>query len=256
MPSLAEVQRLVARAVLGGAFGPAAALVAGDGMSGEARLRIHRHHIFTTLTDCLAATFPVVRQLVDPRFFAFACDRFIAEQPPRSPCLHEFGQGFADFLGRFEPCRHLVYLPDVARFEWLQNEALHAAMPPPLDPGALRLEAPGGAPLGFTLQPSYRMLQSPWPVDRIWLAHQPGNESVVVDLGIGGANLEIRRGDAGIVFAALEYPEFVFRRALADGATLERSAAAALADEPLFDLVVALRRLLAAGLIVEIRRYA
>jgi hypothetical protein len=261
MPALAEVQRLVAKAMLDGVLDPAAALVAGDGVSGEARLRIHRNNIFTTLTESLAATFPVVRQLVDQRFFAFACDRFIPQHPPRSPCLNEYGLAFPDFLAGFEPCRHLVYLPDVARFEWLQNEALHAAELLPLDPATLKDDMASGAAFGFALQPSYRVMESPWPVDRIWLAHQAGNEAVsgdlgVVDLGAGGVDLEIHRRNEAVAFATLERPEFVFRRAIADGATLEHATAAALAADPFFDLVIALRRLLAAGLVVDSRQHA
>ena len=89
MPALRDVQAAFRRAVLGGDDAPAAAMVAGDGMAPDARLRVYRHHVFTTLTAALTATYPVVCRLVDERFFNYAADRYIRARPPSAPCLFE-----------------------------------------------------------------------------------------------------------------------------------------------------------------------
>ena len=120
--------------MLGGDAGAAAREIEADGLAPEARLEIYRHHVLTTLTSALEATFPVVCRLVDRRFFAYAADRYLRAHPPTGPCLFEYGDSFPDFLAAFPPCRDLAYLPDVARLEWAMNAALHAADVDAIDP--------------------------------------------------------------------------------------------------------------------------
>src|SRR5262249_49195648 len=99
-------------------------LIAGDGLAPEARLAIYQHHVTSSLTAVLEGAYPVVCWLVDPRFFAYAAEVYIRANPPASPCLQEYGASFADFLRSFPPCRHLAYLPDVARLEGAMHSAL------------------------------------------------------------------------------------------------------------------------------------
>jgi hypothetical protein len=65
-----ELERDFAAALLGGAEESVVAEIEGDGLDPAARLAIYRHHVFTTLTEALEATYPVVVRLVDRRFFA------------------------------------------------------------------------------------------------------------------------------------------------------------------------------------------
>ena len=252
MSTLREVQQAFRLALLGGDDAPAAALVLDDGLAGAARVAIYRHHVFTTLTDALAATFPAVRRLVDPRFFAFAANHYIRSHPPDGPCLFEYGATFADFLASFPPCRDLPHLPDVARLEWALNTAVHADDATPLDPAALRAIAPGDTPrLTFRLDPSLSLLASPWPVDAIWRAQQPGADpTVLVNLDDGGACLSVRRSGDEAVMRRLEPAAHAFRHALGGGQSLEDAATAALAIDARFDLAAAVGALLAEGALV------
>jgi hypothetical protein len=222
-------------------------MVAGDGVAPDARLRVYRHHVFTTLTAALTATYPVVCRLVDERFFNYAADCYIRARPPSAPCLFEYGDDFPDFLATFEPCRQLVYLPDVARLEWALNAATHAEDATPLDPAMLSTVSEEDYPrLVLRLDPSLRLLSSPWPLDRIWRANQPGADpDVTVDLGAGGVVLEVRRVGAASVFRPLAGAMFAFRRALSESRCLEAAATDALAADPDFDLARALQSLFA-----------
>jgi hypothetical protein len=245
MPTLRELQRAVARSVLGHDEAAGAEAIVADGIAPAARLQIYRHHYETSLAAALKAIYPAICRLVDERFFDYAAHEYIKANPPRRPCLHEYGEGFPGFLASFPPCRKLVYLADVARLEWRINAALHAPAEPPLEPVAFRTVAQEDFPrLVFRLLPSAGYLESLWPIDRIWLGQE-----AVVDLGEGGCRLEIRQRGAEVVFARLDAPQFALRRALAAGHRLENAAAAALAADPLFDLVLALRQLLAEGLV-------
>ena len=165
MPTLRELQAGFRDALLGGDEHAAAAAVRGDGLGAAPRLAVYRHHVFTSLTAALESIYPVVVRLVDARFFGYAADQHIREHPPASPCLSEYGAELGDFLARFEPSRHLAYLPDVARLEWAMNAALHAPDVEPIAPKALR------APVTLALHPSVTLLRSPWPLDAIWRAN-------------------------------------------------------------------------------------
>src|SRR5207245_9178933 len=93
--------------------------------------------------------------------------------PPAGPLLFEYGESLPEFLAAFPPCRHLQYLPDVARLEWAINRALHAEDAEPLDPTRLRGLSPAGAArLALRLHPSASFLESRWPADRVRRASQ------------------------------------------------------------------------------------
>jgi hypothetical protein len=245
MLTLPELQAGMRRALLGG-DDAVAALVAGDGLAPAARLAIYRHHVQTTLTEALQATYPGVARLVDPRFFAYAAAAYIDARPPRRPCLAEYGEDLADFLAGFAPCRHLAWLPDVARLEWALNAALQADDPRPLDLDGLRAVADADrGRLRFSLDPSLTLLESPWPLDRIWRLAQPdADPDATVDLDAGGVRLEIRRHGDEATFRTLDPGPFALRRALRDGHPLPVAAAAAFAADGALDLAAALQALL------------
>ena len=207
-------------------------------------MAIYRHHVFTTLTAVLRATYPVVCRLVDERFFAYAAHEFIQVDPPRTPCLFEYGESFADFLAEFPPSRSLAYLPDVARLEWALGVALHADDFVPLDLTSLAdLDPESVAGLTFRLDPSLTLLASPWPIDRIWATNQPGAAEMVVDLDTGGVRLAVRRDGATAVFAPLTPARHALLRALTEGRGLGEALADAAAEDRALDAVAALRAL-------------
>ena len=253
MTALRELQHAMGRAVLGLDEVPNIAAILGDGLDPSARLGIYRHHYLISLTEALKAIYPVVCRLVDERFFAYAAQSFIAKTPPREPCLFEYGAAFPDFLAELPAAASLVYLPDVARLEWAINASLHAPAEAPIGRAGFAEVSMADYPkLVFRLQPSLRLLASDWPVDRIWQANRPEKETVGrVDLDEGGCRLEIRQQDDDVVFHRLDAGEFNFRKALAEGGSLEAATAVVLDSESSFDLASALSRLIGEGLIAD-----
>ena len=226
MPALRELQELFRESLFGEPAPALVDLVEGDGLDPAAGLAVYHHHVFTTLTAALESVFPVVRRLVDPRFFAYAADAFIRAHPPAGPCLDEYGEAFPGFLADFEACRPLPWLPDVARLEWAIHRASQAPAGEPLDSAGL-----GGVPpsdmarLRFVATPGLAHLSSPWPVDRIWLAHQEEGQALP-DLGAGSVWLEIGPSAAGVLIRSLDPASFSFRMALTEGRTLGEAAEA------------------------------
>jgi hypothetical protein len=249
MASLRELQGDFRAALLGGDDAAAAAAVVDDAIGAAARLSVYRHHVFTSLTAALEATFPVVCRLVDRRFFGWLADRYIRAHPPTTPCLFEYGADFADFIAAFPACEPLPYLSDVARLEWAMNAALHAPDAVALGPEALA--GVDGASV-LELDASLTLVPSPWPVDAIWRANQPGAEPGVVDAESRGARLEVRRLGQDVVFRTLPVGTFAFRATLAARGPLATAVERALELDAALDVATELRSLFDDAVVVRV----
>ena len=249
MPSLEVLQQDICDAVCGGDATRLADVVTGDGMDPLARIRIYRNHAIITLTDALKATYPVVCRLVGDGFFAYAAHEFMREHMPEKPCLAEYGGALPDFLTQFPACRDLAYLADVARLEWAVNQALHAEGATAIARSDLSGISAADAPrLRLTLHPSIRLLESRWPIERIWRANQAdGNTDLAIDPDSGGVRLQIHRRGDRVTLKSLTDCEFAFLHALASGESIADAADVALRIDLLFDLTVALSTLLEEG---------
>ncbi len=192
--TLTEIQRLMREALLApqGDDAPAmhaAARLIDDspGLTAEAHLQIYRRAVAGTLVRALGEIHPVCRRLTGEEFFDAMARAHIRHTPSRSPDLADYGAGFADFISGFPPAAALPYLGDVARLEWCWHRAFHAAAAPALDTAALAAISPDEQPdLRFLLPPSATLLDSDWPVHRIWQVNQPdyrGEEEISLDEG-------------------------------------------------------------------------
>src|SRR5262249_49383171 len=125
----------------------------------------------------------------------------------------------------------------------------HAADANPLDAGRL-----GGIPeskyagLRFLLQPSCQLLESHFPVDRIWEANQPGNDGSLDADPSEGCRLVIHRQEQEVRFFRVSDADFRFLHAIADGATLEEAYVLAASGNAAFDATAALTSCLSRGL--------
>lgn len=253
MLGLRELQLGFAAAVLDGAGGDFDRHVRGAGSSGARRLQVYRNNAALGLTGALEAVYPVVRRVVGEGFFRYATAQYIARHPSRSGDLHEFGERFPSFLRSFEPVAELAYLPDVARLEWAYHQVFHAAGHPPLDLAALaRVPAERQGDLRFELHPAARLLESAFPILRIWQVNQDDHAGdSAVDLREGGIKLLIvRRENLDIEFQSLEGGEFSLLDTLAGNGDFATACERAMAAQPTLDLPGCFRRHILRGALV------
>jgi len=225
MPSLREMQLAFA----GRVFGP--------GRPVSAREQIYRNNVFISLTGALADVYPVVQRLVGEKFFAQLARRYIRFHPSRSGNLHDFGRELNQFLGGLSELENLPYLPDVAALEWACHEAFHAA---DINPESAKR----------ALHPAVRLVASRYPVLAIWEANQ-AEDPGVVELDSGGDWLVVFRRDLQVEMSKSTPGEFALLAALRDDMTLGEACEAALAAEPGLDLVAAIGRIAANGLLTQ-----
>ena len=164
-----------AAALLDPTMPPPAGLVAWNGSDPAVRFAVYRNNVVASLVAALGDTFPVVRELVGADFFTAMARLYAAEQPPASPVLAHYGDGFADWVTRFEPAAAVPYLADMARLERARVRAYHAADAPVLGAEAIapHLADPAQLPQArLGLHPSLSVIVSPWAVVSLWAAHQ------------------------------------------------------------------------------------
>jgi hypothetical protein len=244
--ALRDLQAAFAAHIVGADRADLVATVAGDTIPAAARLDVYRHHVFASLGAALAATFPTVQALVGPNFFRGLARAFVGHALPAQPVLAEYGADFADFITGHDAARDLPYLADVARLDWALNLAFHAPAG-----GRLRAADLGAVPaerlpsMSIALAAGAALINSPYPLDRIWETSQPGAASETVDLNSGASHLLVLRRPDDAAFVSLSAGEAAFMATLASGRSLERAAGAAVKVDPAFELSTSFARLLA-----------
>jgi len=245
--ALRDLQAAFAAHLLGADRAELAVEVVGDAIPAAARLRVYRHHVFQSLGAALAATFPTVQALVGEAFFRGLARAFIGSSPPAQPVLAEYGAAFPAFIAGHDAVRGLPYLADVARLDWALNLAFQAPVDGRLAAADLAAVPADRLPgLRLALVPGAALVNSAYPLDRIWAASQPGAPAGTVDLD-GQVHLLVLRQPDDSAFVSLSVAEAAFVAAIAGGLSLEAAAQAAGPADPGFDLSASFARLLGLG---------
>ena len=256
MTALSDTQHRVLGALLGASSTDAALslLQRSSGLGAIRRLQIYRNNLFESLTQALAAVYPVVAQLVGEAYFRQVARRFIADHPLASGNLHGFGRELPATLAALPSAAQLPYLADVAALEWAWHEVYHEAGCVPLQAAQLgEVPATQQMNLGLQLAPAARLVASPYPVLHIWQVHQEHDDAgagageFAVSLDEGGVHLLVLRRALEIEFVLLDRAEDQWLRSLAAGSTLAEATLAAFEEEPAFDLAATLGRHLTLG---------
>src|SRR4051812_33895203 len=136
----------------------------------ESGLAVHRNNVMSGLIKVVAARFPAVRRLLGEDCFLESVRRFIATEPPRSPLLLDYGDGFPEFL---RSVGDETSIADIADLEVAHGKAYHAADAASLPPQAFAaIPSERLAGLRLTFHPSVSLLQSRFPIVSLWHAGQ------------------------------------------------------------------------------------
>ncbi|MDP5293624.1 DNA-binding domain-containing protein [Oceanimonas sp. CHS3-5] len=188
----------------------------------RARFNVYRNNVRVSLTDALAALFPVCRQLVGEDFFNAMAGIYIEQSPPASPLLTDYGTGLPAFIDDFAPAASVPYLADMARLELLVQRVQHAADATPVASEALQALLADPARLtshGLQLSPACALLHSSFAVGSIWLAHH--GDGRLGDIQPARAeNLLLLRSRLSVKVLCLNEADAAFMAALMAGQSL------------------------------------
>jgi len=216
----------------------------------ERRFAIYRNNVVFGLIEALGARFPVCRRLLGAECFDATAAAFARRRPPCSPVLHDYGEGFGEFLETFPPLAEFDYLGDMARFEAALSRAYYSADATPLAPAVLASMAPEELHRSsLALHPSLEIIASKRPVLSIWRAHQGDGPPSIATLDCCEDAL-ILRPDLEVEAHLLPSGGRVFLAAILEGRTLGESIARALAFRTAFDLAAMLSLLFSSRAIV------
>jgi hypothetical protein len=246
--AFAELQQSFAATVLGLPIELPISLRAATPGRAESGLAVNRNNVMSSLIKVVTARFPVVRRLLGEESFLESIRRFIIAEPPRSPLLLDYGNGFPQFLRRLGEDAGIAYIADIADLEIARGKAYHAADAVPLPPQAFAaIPAEQLAGLRLSLHPSMSLLQSQFPVVSIWHANQEAGDVAL---------RQWRPETALIARPALEVEiwnlppgGFAFLTALSRGATMAEAVEAAADAAVDFDLAVNLALMIQARIV-------
>lgn len=236
---------------------PPAGLRNGAGFDPRRCFAVHRNNMMVALVDALASAFPVTRTLVGEDYFRAMAREHVRSDPPRSPMLADYGDGFADFIAGYG--HGVPYLADMARLERLRQRAYHAADAVPVANAAYQSLATEPARLAASrvkLHPACDWLRSGFAVRSIWNAHQ-GHEQRrdaeldAVDVDVPEAAL-VTRPQWEVLVAALPEGGGAWLDALRDGRTLVESLPPTASVDGTAPLESLLSVLLQHGLVIEL----
>ena len=264
MSSLRELQTRVMDALLDGLIlekDPRGALAEGVTSLVDApketalsRLRVYRNNVRTNFVDALHSSYPALWRLVGEDYFRQIARQFHLRHPSRSGDLLHAGELLPDYLAELHRADEFSYLADVARLEWLAQEALLAADHAPLNLDKLAGVAPSAYDnLRFELHPALRLFESPYPAVRIREVNIDEAEPEPIDLGSGADRVALMRRRLRLEFHGLSQGEYGLLDALRRGEPFAAAIDAGVAADEEFDAAAALRRFVAIEAIVDCR---
>jgi len=199
-------------------------------------IAIYQNNIIANLVNTLRDTYPLVTKMVGDDFFKIAAKEYITQYPSRSANLHDYGEYFGKFLAEYPPVHDLIYLTEIAEFEWACHIIYFAAEHAALDIRILdHLTSDQYEKLYFIMHPASQLMQCHYPILKI-IDLCKGNTTEDIDISEGGINLLIIRRDLDICLVPLTASEFVFLTALQDGKTLSGALQETLAIDADFKL--------------------
>ncbi len=196
-----------------------------ESLSASQRLDIYRDSILGGITEGLSGIFPVCEKLVGSQYFSHMLTNFLKQHPSSSPDLGNYDALLANYIAQFKAAKDLVYLPEVAKLEWLWHKAFNAGDTHSNNAAVYTLDHLASiteneqARIQFVLQPSVQLMQFDYPVHLIWNMNQDNYQGLKqIDLNEGGVNLLIFRGPKySMNIHPLNKDEFIFYQALQKG---------------------------------------
>jgi hypothetical protein len=168
-------------------------LLEGDAALNMRRIGLYRGNVLANAQRALAASYPVIEQIVGNDFFAATASRFWQAHPPQAGDWHMWGGAFADFLAHFEHAQTLPYLPALARLEW----AVHLA----------QFAADSDADSEVLARPGTRVLAQRAPIASLWLAHQLESTISLEDIGFEPQGALVFREGFHVQVSALPFDQ-------------------------------------------------
>jgi len=222
-----------------------------DALLPARHILIYRNNVFSTLLNALKQTYPLNLALLGKEFFEMTAREYMRQYPSRSGNLEDYGEYFSDFLTSYPPVHELIYLAEVAEFEWASHIIYHSPNHPPFTAHTLAAFPPEQhADLRFILHPACWLRKFHFPILHIVdLCNMQREEDI--DLHHGGVNLLMIRRELDISLRSLSLADFTFLQALNHNSTLSQALQQAELVDPDYPLAEKLPQFIQEQILVD-----
>lgn len=222
MRSLETIQESLLDSIFSGK-GDLAFIKANGSIKAEHRLRVHQDTIFENFVTALEITYPGIWRLIGAdcaRGVALAYSHQFGNITDRSN-ISGFGENFSDFLEKFPSTKHLDYLPDYAKLEWLRSRSYESLNQKTISSEQFN-KSLSNDPEGvlFEFNRSVFFLQANWPLAKIQLLLDDKHGCKKIDIVHEECFVLICRVRGRIETLFLEKEQWQFLFALKNGKAL------------------------------------
>lgn len=215
------------------------------------QIDVYRNNAWQFFLTALERTYPVIQRRVGVDFFRQLARDYRVQHPSQHGDLHWIGEAFPAWLAGRLAGTGYVWLADLGCLEWACEASVAAAR---LDPVGLeslrRFDADALPHLALVVQPSLRLVASPFPIWSVWQSNQHDDAPPRVDLDAGAEHCAVACVAERVAVYRLDEPDHRLLQLLCEGMSLGAATAAAATDAE------ALARLLGwafgEGLIVQV----
>ncbi len=138
-------------------------------------IKIYQNNLIETATRALKITYPVMNQLIGKDAMRLLSKQLLKQAPPTSGDWADWGESLNQALLATPLIDEFPFLFDVATLEWTLHQAARA-LNQPLDVDSLSLLSNSALEsLRIQLVASLQLMESDYPIDVIWHAHQDNN---------------------------------------------------------------------------------
>jgi uncharacterized protein (UPF0276 family) len=228
-------------------------LFKGDAQLAQQRFSIYRGNLTSIWDKTLSSTYPVLKTLVGEEFFSGLSRAYGKAYPSSVGDLNQFGEQFAQFLKDFKHVEEYPYFPDMAKLEWALHRAHYAGNAAAFDPAVIAQLAPEQLDhVHLRLHPAVALIESPWAIVELWLAHQPETtQPFPTDLQRANYGVVARPHWKTTVVPLMDCA-YAALRALQDGQPLGAALDAALEIDPEFEFALHLQQWLEHALFIDV----
>jgi hypothetical protein len=225
-----------------------------EGVQPLAALHFYKNNYYSALVNTLKKHYPRILKMLGPDFFTITAKAYIEQYPSGSSSLNDYGAYFSEFLNEHEPVDHLIYLPELAQFEWACHEVALAAEAPKLTlPARDLLRTLNHDSLYIHLHPATRLMKCHTPLLKIlqWCdSHLTQNTNLHEEATL----LLLHRPEQTLTLTALSTADFVFLNRLHEGYSLSEAIAQTEIVAPLYNFNEKLNAWVDEGVIADINQ--
>jgi hypothetical protein len=249
----ALLQRSFAEAILFNDAPIPATIRAASGPASASRFGVYRNNVIASLINAITARYPVVRKLLWPESFDLVARLYVTAEPPRSPMLLNYGDGFPHFLRRVGQGVAAEYVADIAELEAARTRAYHAADATPISWSSFAHLSTDEFPnMRLKLHPSVSLLKSRFPIVSVWETNLYANDNAITQWKQESAL--VARPHLDVDVQRLPPGAYEFLTKISEGQTIGAAVTHAIANAPALELRECFNFLLAAEIVTGIER--